>query len=94
MLNFRKATENDTMLYFNWANDLNVRKHSFSSEEIDLKEHKTWFNAEKLLEMLKLAGFEEVYKSAYMQSRSPILRNPNFFDNTHPDISVYVEAVK
>jgi len=58
------------------------------------KEHKTWFNAEKLLEMLKLAGFEEVYKSAYMQSRSPILRNPNFFDNTHPDISVYVEAVK
>mgnify|MGYP006091172235 CR=1 FL=1 len=45
MLNFRKATENDTMLYFNWANDLNVRKHSFSSEEIDLKEHKTWFKA-------------------------------------------------
>ena len=58
------------------------------------KDHKTWFNAEKLLEMLKLAGFEEVYKSAYMQSRSPILRDPRFFDNTHADYSVYVEAVK
>ena len=44
--------------------------------------------------MLKLAGFKEVYKSSYCQSRSPILRDPNFFDNTHPDISLYVEAVK
>ena len=44
--------------------------------------------------MLRLAGFENVYKSAYMQSRSPVLRDPRFFDNTHPDYSVYVEAVK
>ena len=44
--------------------------------------------------MLKLAGFEEVYKSAYCQSKSPILRDPIFFYNTHPDISLYVEAVK
>lgn len=58
------------------------------------KDHKTWFNSEKLLEMLKLAGFENVYKSAYMQSKSPVLRDPRFFDNTHPDYSVYVEAIK
>lgn len=58
------------------------------------REHKTWFNAEKVVEMLKLSGFKEVYKSSYCQSRSPILRDPNFFDNTHPDISLYIEAVK
>ena len=58
------------------------------------KDHTTWFNTEKLLEMLKLAGFEEVYKSGFMQSKSPILRDTRFFDNTHPNISVYVEAVK
>ncbi len=58
------------------------------------RDHKTWFNNEKVMEMLKLAGFKEVYKSSYCQSRSPILRDPNFFDNTHPDISLYVEAVK
>jgi len=58
------------------------------------RNHTTWFNTVKILEMLKLAGFEEVYKSAYCQSKSPILRDPNFFDNTRPDISLYVEAVK
>ena len=58
------------------------------------RDHKTWFNSEKVIEMLKLSGFKEVYKSSYCQSRSPILRDPNFFDNTHPDISLYVEAVK
>jgi len=43
---------------------------------------------------MKNAGFQNVYKSGYAQSKSPILRNTNYFDNTHPQISVYIEAIK
>lgn len=56
--------------------------------------HINWWNANKLVRMLKEAGFSKVVVSGYGQSVSPILRNTNFFDNTHPKISLYVEAIK
>nr|WP_262914144.1 GNAT family protein [Portibacter lacus] len=43
-LNLRPAQKMDSLLYFNWANDPSVRIHSFSSEEIKLKDHQTWFD--------------------------------------------------
>lgn len=45
MLSFRKATENDILLYFNWANDSKVREQSFNSSSIGLEDHKKWFKA-------------------------------------------------
>ncbi len=39
----RKATERDLMLYFDWANETDTRKNSFSSEKISLDTHKQWF---------------------------------------------------
>lgn len=56
--------------------------------------HMNWFNESKLTRMLKEAGFSKVYKSAYMQSHVPVLRNVNFFDKTLPQVSIYMEAVK
>lgn len=45
MVNFsyRVATEEDVMLYFNWANDSMVRQNAISTEPIQLEGHKKWF---------------------------------------------------
>lgn len=45
MLSFRKANENDTLLYFNWANDVTVRIQSFNSNTIDFQQHEIWFKS-------------------------------------------------
>lgn len=56
--------------------------------------HISWWNKDKLLRMLSVAGFDNIYLSGYGQSHCPVLRNISIFDNTHPQISLYVEAVK
>ncbi len=56
--------------------------------------HISWWNAEKLINRLRAAGFENVYLSGYRQSAAHVLRNTHFFDNTHPQMSVYVEATR
>jgi predicted SAM-dependent methyltransferase len=56
--------------------------------------HINWFNSEKLINFAKDAGFSNAYLSAYGQSVLPILRNTRLFDNTHPKLSIYVEAIK
>jgi len=56
--------------------------------------HINWWNAAKMERMLKMAGFNKVYISGFGQSFSPAMRNTNFFDNTHPRMSLYIEAKK
>jgi predicted SAM-dependent methyltransferase len=56
--------------------------------------HINWWNGEKALRMLGEAGFAEVYRSGYGQSRAAVLRNTDTFDSTHPKLSLYVEARK
>ena len=56
--------------------------------------HINWFHEKKLQEMLYAAGFENVYRSAFMQSVSPVLREKLWFDQTLPQHSLYMEAVK
>lgn len=43
ILSFRKATQADMMLYFEWANDEGVRKQSYQTGAISLEDHKKWF---------------------------------------------------
>ena len=43
-LSLRKVIYTDESLLFNWANDPDVRKWSFSKNVISLDEHKIWFN--------------------------------------------------
>lgn len=40
----RQATYNDIDLLYQWANDKDVRKYSFSSHYITYKEHKDWYS--------------------------------------------------
>ena len=42
-LTFRKANENDMLLYFNWTNDASVRENSYQSGTISLENHQNWF---------------------------------------------------
>jgi len=41
----RKAVEDDIRLLWDWANDPEVRRQSFSSSPIEWEEHVEWFNA-------------------------------------------------
>jgi predicted SAM-dependent methyltransferase len=76
------------------ALDYCVSKCSLEVQKKYPGNHISWWNKDKLLRMLSLAGFGDIYLSGYGQSRCPVLRNISIFDNTHPQISVYVEAIK
>jgi len=56
--------------------------------------HMNWFNEAKLNRMLKEAGFGTVKRSSYLQSDLHVLRNSNYFDQTLPKVSIYMEALK
>lgn len=54
--------------------------------------HINVYDVPKFKKMLSLAGFNEIYKSEFKSSKSPVLRSDKF-DN-RPDVSLYIEAVK
>ena len=56
--------------------------------------HVSWWSHEKVIDFLKRAGFQTTYRSGYRQSVSPLMRNSELFDSTHPQMSIYVEAIK
>lgn len=43
MLSIRKASQDDIDIYFNWANDLIVRKNAFSKDKITWENHVEWY---------------------------------------------------
>lgn len=53
-ISLREATERDCSLFFQWANDDQVRKNSFSPQKIELENHITWFNSKLKSEQSKL----------------------------------------
>jgi hypothetical protein len=54
--------------------------------------HINWWNRNKVIGFLKRSGFQKVYISGFGQSLAPVLRDLQYFDNTHPKISLYIEA--
>ena len=56
--------------------------------------HISWWNYTKLKQFLERAGFSNVNRSAYGQSKCKFMRDLRYFDQTYPQISVYVEAVR
>lgn len=56
--------------------------------------HINWWTHEKAMDFLREAGFEDPYRSGYGQSLFAPLRDTGLFDSTHPQISLYVEAIK
>jgi len=56
--------------------------------------HINWFHENKLRKMLEETGFGNIYRSAYLQSNAPVLRDRIWFDQTLPQHSLFMEAVK
>jgi len=56
--------------------------------------HVSWWNYDKIAGLMRASGFTTVYRSGHGQSASPLMRNSRLFDSTHPQMSVYVEAVR
>lgn len=56
--------------------------------------HISWWTHDKIFEFLSEAGFTKIYRSGFNQSVSPLMRHSSLFDSTHPQMSIYVEAVK
>ena len=56
--------------------------------------HISWWNYGKLERFLRSAGFTTVYRSGYGQSSCRFMRDLRYFDQSYPQISVYVEAIK
>jgi hypothetical protein len=56
--------------------------------------HINWWTHDKLISFLKEAGFVQPYISGYGQSLFPPIQDTSLFDNTHPRMSLYVEAIK
>lgn len=56
--------------------------------------HISWWTHGRVMDYLGRAGFKSVYRSGYRQSASPLMRGSELFDSTHPQMSIYVEAVK
>jgi hypothetical protein len=67
------------------------------SEEIQKKyraNHINWWNHEKLINILKEAGFKKIKILAPGQSSAQVLRNRDFFDNMWNNVALFVEATK
>lgn len=56
--------------------------------------HINWWSHDKMERCLRAAGFTDIYRSGYRQSRFAPMREASLFDSTHPPISMYIEAVK
>jgi predicted SAM-dependent methyltransferase len=84
---FKTKSFDDALNYCTAKCDINLQQK-------DPGNHMNWWNENKTIKMLKNAGFKKIYRSGYGQSICPVLRNVNFFDNTHPKNSLYIEAIK
>jgi len=88
---FRKAF---TELSFAEAMNYCTSKCSLEVQKKYRENHINWFNADKLLRMLKEAGFANSYRSGFGKSRCPILREVSLLEARQPEIGLFVEAVK
>ncbi len=82
---FSTHSMNEAMAYF-------TRQCKFNPEYPG--NHMNYWTPTKLIAFLKEAGFSEIYQSGYGQSQFAPLRDTDYFDSTHPKISLYVEAIK
>ncbi len=56
--------------------------------------HISWWNHAKVERFMREAGFTVIYRSGHQQSCSPFMRRSSQFDSTHPQMSIYVEAIR
>ena len=77
---------------FEKALDSIVSKCSLEKQRKYPGNHINWWNRDKVIDYLRRSGFKKVYISGYGQSMAAVMRDVEYFDNTHPRISLYIEA--
>lgn len=97
--NTPKKKYSDTEISEYFSNNSDVSSLDFFTKQCSFNAHYpgnhiNWWTREKVISFLKEAGFSNPYVSGWGQSVFPPLRDTNLFDNTHPRISLYVEAIK
>jgi hypothetical protein len=65
---------------------------SFSVENVN--NHINWWSFERLAGLLRNAGFSIVVRSKYGGSICSEMRDTKVFDTTHPEMSLYIDAIK
>lgn len=76
-LSYRKATEKDLMLYFDWANDMSVRENSYRSDVITIENHTNWFLNKIVDASCLMLVFEDHVGKAVGQVRIEIKNDAN-----------------
>ncbi len=71
-----------------WLNQLPAKQTSRGSNHLGA------YTGDLMAELLANAGFSDVYRSYFMGSKSPKMRQVPLFDGTHPWLSLYFEASK
>ena len=74
--------------------DYCVSRCDFEVQKRYVGDHINWWNSDKLEAFLSDAGFAQIIRSGYQQSIVPVLRDARYFDTSHPEISLYVDAVR
>lgn len=77
--------------------DFYTQKIPRFDQSLHPENHINWWNYDKLKKMLGKSGFSEVYRSCEQGSRFEEMRGGkdySGFDATHPEISLFVEAIK
>ncbi len=69
-------------------------KTSFDIQRKFPQDHINFWTVSKLYTFLFDAGFGDISISSYAQSKSVVMRDTTYFDNTHPEDSLYLEAKK
>lgn len=77
-----------------FACDLLSKKSDENLQKKEPGQHVNWFNKDKVIKMLKEAGFRQIYISGQQQSIEPVMRDFRYFDNSSPLRSLYMDAVK
>ena len=89
--------DNDYTMEFNklkMEDFLELMKKNLFFRSDFVGEHINYWTYNKMRNMLERAGFTFIMKSKCHGSLSKYMQNPGYFDTTHPQMSLYVEAVK
>ena len=69
MLNYRNASIEDSKLYFNWANEIEVRRQSYQNELFKFEVHQDWFLCKLKDDNCLMLVFENQFKEPVGQVR-------------------------
>ena len=78
--------------FIKYFNDLSNKCHDTNKNIPDI--HKSGWTKEEMIKILENIGFSKAYVSERHKSNFPTFTKKSIFDNTRPEISIYIEAVK